>query len=272
MSWARCLVLLCLNWTILAQSPISRPVKIGLFDTGCRRSKHLKPVGIHRLASVEPAILIHPHGTWNLAMLISTHPLCPGLSPAAEVHCFEILDSKMRIIPHSMERSVSKALELQLDIVNFSVGWYKLKEEDEIRRQIQRLLDRGVVVVASAGHNGLLGPRDVLDDPAEVPGVVSVGAMDDRGVECPWSARTHDGRPDFLAKGANITLLGLLGDHCEAHHKGTSHSAVFVTAMLANQFPSRASDVDISLAKGLVRRRRLRSALAPTEEAAKDEL
>ncbi len=124
--------------------------------------------------------------------------------------------------------------------------------DDALRSATQRALDRGIVVVVSAGNSGPGSdePANDVSTPADVPGVIAVGAVDENLRVADFSSRGSNGRcdrtpvvgglqgrcypdqkPELVAPGVDI--LSAWTEDVYVRAGGTSQATPFVTAVVA---------------------------------------
>jgi type VII secretion-associated serine protease mycosin len=96
-----------------------------------------------------------------------------------------------------------------------------------LQRAIMEALDRGVVLIASAGNGG--NDTNQPSIPAVCPGVIAVGAIDNRGV--PWIGSQRQSYVDLAAPGVGIVSVDRLGKVRRA--TGTSDAAALVSGVAA---------------------------------------
>ncbi|MFI0350676.1 S8 family serine peptidase [Actinomadura sp. 9N407] len=105
---------------------------------------------------------------------------------------------------------------------------------------------KDVIIVASAGNEGASGNKPIY--PASCPGVVAVGAMDNRG-----QAWENTQRQDYVtlgAPGVNIPALSQDG-RVWPNGEGSSHAAALVAggfALLRSEFPQKSAREIVQLA------------------------
>lgn len=121
-------------------------------------------------------------------------------------------------------------------------------DDDAIRAATQRAIDRGIVVVVSAGNGGSDAPD--VSVPADVPGAIAVGAVDENRNVADFSSHGSNPRctttpilgsvqgrcdpnkkPELVAPGVGI-LSAWAGD-VYVSASGTSQATPFVTAAVA---------------------------------------
>ena len=117
------------------------------------------------------------------------------------------------------------AVDQGVDIINMSLGIKHkgggLPHEEVIRYA----LNKGVTVVAASGNDGTFDKYY----PGALPGVIAVGASDDRGQIAPFS--TYGGHVSLIAPGVNIYSTHLNKGY--AISSGTSQAAPFVSGAIA---------------------------------------
>jgi subtilisin family serine protease len=161
------------------------------------------------------------------------------------------------------------------DVVSLSLGGDRpgpIVINDSIRDRIDLLIDSGTVVVASAGNSG---PNNAdVDAPADILGVIAVGAVDEQGRVTELSSRgQNDGvnacrsiplggslgrcepnqKPELVAPGVNVLSAWLDGTYARA--TGTSQAAPFVAATVALMLEDRtppASRSDVMRVKQIL--------------------
>ena len=120
------------------------------------------------------------------------------------------------------------------DVINLSV--VMTADDPRVRRAVGAALERGVVVVASAGNGGAAGRGNPTPYPAAYPGVIGVGAVTAAGVRAGFSQ--HGRYVDLVAAGEGVTMAALRSGHTA--RQGTSFAAPFVAAtaaLLVQRFP-----------------------------------
>ena len=127
-----------------------------------------------------------------------------GVAPGASLIVLQIADGNP---PSANRLAVLNALDciisrddLKIDVVSIS---YDLAEEmfEEVDERIQKLVEKGIVVVAAAGNRG--GYQDKLCIPARCRNVISVGSLDEVGKLLDLNP---DCEIDVFAPGENITI------------------------------------------------------------------
>lgn len=93
-------------------------------------------------------------------------------------------------------KAIDYAIEAEVDVINLSMGSDRYSDiENEV---IQKAINRGISVVASAGNEG----DSRYYYPASYPGVISVGAIDRQGNPAKFS--NHNDQVDVVAPGVEI--------------------------------------------------------------------
>lgn len=102
---------------------------------------------------------------------------------------------------------------------------------------VNAALAKGVLIVASAGNDGLEDDGDV-QNPASIPGVIAVGAVDSFGAIARFSSIgasvgrwSPDLKPELVAPGVDLLTTARGGGYRLV--SGTSASAAFVSGILA---------------------------------------
>jgi len=200
--------------------------------------------------------------------------------------CDELCDAA--ILPDAVRWAVDQGA----DVISMSLGGQfslgDLPQTVALQQAIDEAVDAGVVVVASAGNRGEDPSSEDVESPADMPGVIAVGAIGSDGRVAPFSSRGSasenqcrvsttplppvpvpglpststvtgrchpDQKPELVAPGVDILSAWSGGDYVRA--SGTSQATPFVTAAIALLLQDRAdlasrADVE-ALKEALVR-------------------
>ena len=190
------------------------------------------------------------HGAQVLSLLAGRDPgRLVGAAPEAEYILAKTEDNG-RELPVEEDRWI-QGLEWAVGrgarIVNSSLGYniwddgsgYSYEQLDGATalttRAAQMAVERGVVVVVSAGNEGD-GAWRYITAPADAPGVITVGAVDSRDSLAAFSSRgpTADGRikPDLVAPGVGLVAADIRGGGY-SRTRGTSFAAPLVSGVCA---------------------------------------
>jgi subtilisin family serine protease len=198
------------------------------------------------------------HGTFVAGILSakrgSTAPgICPGCTllvrPVFGEAARENLDLPSAE-PEQLASAIVECVEAGALIINLSLAL--MQSSSPARLALWQALDhaagRGVIVVAAAGNEGMLGSTVITAHPWVIP----VAACDLRGKPLNESNLGHSiGRHGLLAPGEQITSLGSIGEPLTLG--GTSTAAPFVTGAIAlvwSLFPSAsATGLRLAMAK-----------------------
>ena len=154
-----------------------------------------------------------------------------GLGPDARLIGLRVLDEhgagETSLVIQAIEFAIAQRETLGIDVINLSLGHpiYEPAASDPLVRAVERAVDAGIVVVASAGnfgYNAELGRSGYagITSPGNAPSAITVGAMRGAGTVtrsdddvAPYSSRGpswYDGfaKPDLLAPGHGIVSNG----------------------------------------------------------------
>lgn len=181
-----------------------------------------------------------------------------GGSPSALYYVAKVCDTQ-DCPTNAILDALAWMRQVGVDVVSLSLGGDRegpVIINDDIRNAIDSLIDRGTVVVASAGNDGDDGSD--VNAPADIPGVIAVGAIDSDGRVADLSNRGENGgfntcrtvplggtvgrcdpnkKPEVVAPG--IHILSAWTDGGYAHADGTSQAAPFVTSVVALMLEGR---------------------------------
>ncbi len=194
------------------------------------------------------------HGT-QVAGTIAADPFIAagrryqGIAPDAKLIALRIGATTESVPLDRIKRALDWVLtnldEYGIDAVNISFGFGRFNEahtENQLGPELRQLADRGVIVTASSGNDGIsAGPG--IDYPAASPFVIGVGAVDEEGTIADFSQR---GNPlTFLAPGVDVPTTTInLGF---VRSTGTSFAAPMLAGAVAliKQISSQFSAADI---------------------------
>ncbi|MEU2249414.1 type VII secretion-associated serine protease mycosin [Streptomyces sp. NPDC019224] len=172
------------------------------------------------------------HGT-EVAGIIAARPRegtgFVGLAPGATVIPVRQNDARDSGTDASMAAAILHALARGAQVINISQETTRPRAAGSaLGRAVAEAVRRDIVVVASAGNNGMDGTRTPTY-PAAFPGVLAVAASDRDNERAPFS------RPgtfvDVAAPGVDIVSTVPGHGHCA--DSGTSFSAPYVSAVAA---------------------------------------
>ncbi|MEV5943427.1 type VII secretion-associated serine protease mycosin [Streptomyces sp. NPDC051994] len=147
-----------------------------------------------------------------------------GLAPKAEILPVRVTAGGS-VTPGLLAQAITWAADHGASVINVSIG---TTEPDALLHQaVTYALRKNVVVVASAGNNGLDGNEPMY--PAAFPGVVSVSGVDQNGDFWENSERGHG--TTVAAPAADIASTNDQGHYVNAD--GTSYAAAYVSAAVA---------------------------------------
>lgn len=229
---------------------------VAVIDAGFHNVDRIKAMhNIHLLGTrdfVDPTADIFAessHGLSVLSCMAMNQPhLMIGTAPEAS---YWLLRSEDEYSEHLVEQdywaaAVEFADSVGVDIINTSLGYYAFDDATKdyrfrdldgkfslMSRQASRIADKGIVLVCSAGNSGA-GSWKKITPPADAFNVITVGAIDKKGVLAPFSSigNTTDNRvkPDVMAVGLAADVMGTDGNLRKAN--GTSFSAPIMCGMV----------------------------------------
>ncbi|MFD5554092.1 type VII secretion-associated serine protease mycosin [Streptomyces sp. NPDC127068] len=172
------------------------------------------------------------HGT-RVAGLIAARPAkgtgFVGLAPDARIIPIHQNDAHGNGTAASLATSIRHAVDEGADVINISQDTANAVESSpDLKQQINAALDAEIVVVASAGNDGL-GGNVKNTYPASEPGVLAVAASDRNNERAPFSQSGEF--VGVAAPGVDMVSTVPGGGHCADN--GTSFAAPYVAAVAA---------------------------------------
>ncbi|WP_037679507.1 type VII secretion-associated serine protease mycosin [Streptomyces griseus] len=172
------------------------------------------------------------HGT-KVAGIIAARPASGtgfvGLAPEATIIPIEQNDAEGHGTANTLADAINYAIQAKADVINISQDTSKaVKPAPTLEQAVDAALARNIVVVASAGNDGL-GGNVKKTYPASYKGVLAVAASDRNNERAAFSQSG-----DFVgvaAPGVDIISTVPKGGHCSDN--GTSFSAPYVAGVAA---------------------------------------
>lgn len=172
------------------------------------------------------------HGT-RVAGIIAARPMkgtgFVGLAPEATIIPVKQNDADGNGTAATLAQAIRHAIRVKADVINISQDTANAASPDpDLQRSVNEALAAGIVVVASAGNDGLGGNRKKTY-PASYPGVLAVAASDRNNERAAFSQSG-----DFVgvaAPGVDMISTVPKGGHCPDN--GTSFSAPYVAGVAA---------------------------------------
>ncbi|MER7110949.1 type VII secretion-associated serine protease mycosin [Streptomyces sp. NPDC000229] len=172
------------------------------------------------------------HGT-KVAGIIAARPAkgtgFVGLAPDATIIPIQQNDAEGHGTAETLATAIKHAIDEEADVINISQDTAKAVEPaPDLKQAVDEALARDIVVVASAGNDGL-GGNVKPTYPASYDGVLAVASSDRNNERAPFSQSG-----DFVgiaAPGVDMVSTVPGGGHCADN--GTSFSAPYVAGLAA---------------------------------------
>jgi minor extracellular serine protease Vpr len=116
--------------------------------------------------------------------IASDNPTPKGIAPDAKLGAYKVFGGRRGAPYDSIMMALERAFEDGCDVVNLSLGSEYVWAEDPYCRMIDGLVDKGMVVVASAGNAGRNSREDLpfqVGSPGGAVNAICVAAMNDTG-------------------------------------------------------------------------------------------
>lgn len=172
------------------------------------------------------------HGT-RVAGIIAARPMkgtgFVGLAPEATIIPIKQNDSEGHGTAGTLATAIRHAIQVKANVINISQDTTKaISQDSDLHSAVNEALNAGIVVVASAGNDGL-GGNVKSTYPASYDGVLAVAASDRNNERAAFSQSG-----DFVgvaAPGVDMISTVPKGGHCSDN--GTSFSAPYVAGVAA---------------------------------------
>ncbi len=113
----------------------------------------------------------HGHGSEMVNIIMDNEA---GIAPECKLIIIKIVDEHGATNNELLLKGLKKSEELNATVINISLGGYK--KDEKVINQINKMISKNISIVSSAGD---YGDKDLLF-PANVEGVISVGAFDNQ--------------------------------------------------------------------------------------------
>jgi len=220
-------------------------VKIAVLDSGVVPHESLPT--LTKSIVIEPfpsdITLTHGHGTAVASLIAGNSRIAPGVAPSAEIISIRVANETGVSDSFSISAGLLAAMDEGVQIINVSMGSYE--DSPLMADAVWMVQNQGIVIVAASGNDG----QDDAAYPAAYPGVISVGAVDARGVQLDFS-----NYGEYLS----LTAPGYMVNTAWPGNRyvrmtGTSMSAPLVTgAIAAAMSPGTGEKLSASEAAALV--------------------
>ncbi|HTY49976.1 MAG TPA: S8 family serine peptidase, partial [Steroidobacteraceae bacterium] len=201
--------------------------RVGLIDGGVDGAHPVfRGVLIHRHGCGEVAVP-DPHGTAVASLLVGRAPQFRGAAPGAELYAADVYcGAPTGGAVDALADAFAWLVRMGVPVINVSlVG----PSNSTLQAVVQKVLARGVLIVAAVGNDGPAAPPLY---PASYPGVIGVTAVDARRHALPEAAQGPQVR--FAAPGADMAAA--CSPQAFALVRGTSFAAPLVAGLLALQY------------------------------------
>ncbi len=185
------------------------------------------------------------HGT-SVSSVIAGNGKLNGIAPDVDLYVYRVLGEDGRGPTGVILSAMEQAMKDKVDVVNLSFGQVSNKADTPLTKAINHMVEAGIVVVASAGNEGVDG-EGTITSPGTSPLAVTVGSSATvRGahIVTEFSSQgpltdTLDIKPDLTAPGRSIyTAISkskAKGNYEKAYDtvSGTSFSAPYIAGLAA---------------------------------------
>jgi thermitase len=165
-----------------------------------------------------------------------------GLCPACSLMAIRVLDARGFGTTSTIAAGIVRAVDGGARVLNLSLG--STETTETMADAVRYALDRGAVIVAAAGNDGL---QDAMY-PAAYPGVISVAATDESDKLYAWS--NYGAKVLLAAPGCNTAPLWR---GSRAYFCGTSSSTPMVAGIVALALSANASSTRAEIEQALER-------------------
>lgn len=161
-------------------------VRIAVIDTGLNRShpdlagNNIKSLS-NFTSSASDVNDVNGHGSHVVGLIGATASSSfgiTGLAPLSDLHILKGVDDDGSTSASSLNKALKAAIDLDVDIINLSLDIAPIRF-NIIEAEINRALEKGIIIIAAAGENELLFENDTCLCPANKNGIIAVGSCDE---------------------------------------------------------------------------------------------
>lgn len=244
-------------------------ILIGIFDNGFRLLSHtafdsLRPRILATHDFVDHKVSVVPddpdpgfgsHGVWTLSTIAGFKPgqiVGPAYGASFLLARTENDSSETPIEEDNWAAAIEWAESLGVQVTSTSLGylvfdppytswtWENMDGRTTlITRAAAQAVREGVVVVNSAGNNGLNTTHNTLNGPADADSVITAGAVNPSAARSgfssagPTTAVPPRIKPDLMAQGEQVTVASSVNDTAYGLQRGTSFSSPLIAGVAA---------------------------------------
>ncbi|MBD1584465.1 S8 family serine peptidase [Pseudoalteromonas sp. S16_S37] len=182
------------------------------------------------------------HGT-HVAGIIAAQGQNPGIAPDASILAYKVctktcpVSAILQALEHALDPDGDPSTDDGADIINMSLGG-KGDIDSPLTIAVNNVVKKGVIVVVSAGNEGVLGPQSI-GSPGNAELAITVGSSGAYGNTKAVSEFSSQGpifshsyqKPDIVAPGYMINSLAL--NSSDTTMSGTSMAAPHVAGLAA---------------------------------------
>lgn len=205
-------------------------VKVAVIDTGWQPHKDLQP-NFHSGYDATGGNDFIDHGNYHglhVAGIIAAD--CgdgvgvKGVAPKSKLIPIKALDNEGNGSYEFIEKALQIVLDLDVDIVNMSLGSSFSPSGTQVHSLIQKIAEQGKIIVCASGNDGL-----EVNYPAKYDEVIAVAATQNDGSLAKFSSRG----PELDLAAPGVKIYSTWGDNAYINLDGTSMAAPCISGMIA---------------------------------------
>lgn len=199
--------------TLWQQDITGAGVKVAIFDTGLSKNHpHFKKIRERTNWTNERTLDDGlGHGTFVAGVVASSHRMCLGLAPDAELHIYRVFTNTQVSYTSWFLDAFNYAILKKVDVLNLSIGGPDFMDHPFVDK-VWELTANRVIMVSAIGNDGPL--YGTLNNPADQMDVIGVGGINfedqiarfsSRGMTT-WELPQGYGRvkPDLVTYGSSV--------------------------------------------------------------------
>ncbi|MCB1208050.1 MAG: S8 family serine peptidase [Verrucomicrobiales bacterium] len=156
-------------------------VNVAVIDSGVGDHSTFGSSQLKHIDLVGDGSALDGHGTAMASLIGGGQEPADGVAPGVSLMDIRVTDSKGVSNTALVSDGIMRAVDEGAQVINISLG--AMQDPLMLRRAVEYAISHNVVVVAAAGNEQM----DRLSFPAGIPGVISVGAVDAKGVQAYFS-------------------------------------------------------------------------------------
>ena len=205
------------------RSKWGKGVRVAVIDSGVGDHSTFGSSQLKHIDLVGDGGTLDGHGTAMASLIGGSQEPADGVAPGASLLDIRVTDSKGVSNTALVSDAIMRAVDEGAQVINVSLG--AMHDPLMLRRAVEYAIGHNVVVVAAAGNEQMTR----LSFPAGIPGVISVGAVDAKGVQAYFS----NSGDNLVISAPGVGVVSAYPNDQMVIGSGTSQATALTTGVVA---------------------------------------